>query len=122
MGKYADILVFDALSSSMVCAAQHDPVAALVLHSSPADLEMVMVGGEVRKRDWMLEAVDVGKGEWAGREGMVGWREVARELVGRREELERKVSGLDFGEAERAAIREFGVEVGRIVEGVVGSS
>ena len=35
----------------MVGAAQHDPVAAIILHSSPADIETVIVDGIVRKKD-----------------------------------------------------------------------
>lgn len=34
VGKLADTVVFEAPSSSMACGAQHDPVAAIVLHSS----------------------------------------------------------------------------------------
>ncbi|KAJ8108693.1 hypothetical protein OPT61_g7993 [Boeremia exigua] len=38
-GHKADLVIFDALSSSMVAAAQHDPVAAIVLHSTSDDIE-----------------------------------------------------------------------------------
>ncbi|TVY44940.1 5'-deoxyadenosine deaminase, partial [Lachnellula occidentalis] len=57
VGKLADIVVFDASSPSMVCGAQHDPVAAVVLHSSPGDIEMVVVDGVVRKQGRRLRAV-----------------------------------------------------------------
>ena len=66
VGKLADILVWDAMSSGMVCASQLDPVAAVVLHSSPADLEMVIVDGVVKKSEWLLKDVDlsVGREMW----------------------------------------------------------
>lgn len=48
-GKLADIVIFDALSPGMVFAASHDPVAAIVLHSSFRDVDTVIVDGIVRK-------------------------------------------------------------------------
>jgi imidazolonepropionase-like amidohydrolase len=42
VGKLADLLVWDALSPSMACASRvtMNRFKAVVLHSSPADLEM----------------------------------------------------------------------------------
>ncbi|KAF2627673.1 hypothetical protein BU25DRAFT_468706 [Macroventuria anomochaeta] len=48
-GFEANIVVFDALSPSMVAAAQHDPVAAINLHSTSADIDTVIVDGIIRK-------------------------------------------------------------------------
>jgi cytosine/adenosine deaminase-related metal-dependent hydrolase len=122
VGKYADILVFDALSTSMVAAAQHDPVAAIVLHSSPADIEMVIVDGVVRKRSWMLEPVDLkaGKAFWdvSGEKDVLQWKEIARELVGRRGKLQKTAEGLDYKEAEGALIKGWHIDESLIVEKV----
>ena len=65
-GKLADIVIFDALSPGMVCAAAHDPVAAIVLHSSVRDVDTVIVDGIVRKESGKLGVVDVDKkgGSW----------------------------------------------------------
>lgn len=38
--RLADVMVFDGTSPFMVCATQHDRVAAVVLHSSMQDVEM----------------------------------------------------------------------------------
>jgi cytosine/adenosine deaminase-related metal-dependent hydrolase len=38
-GKLADIVIFDASSPSMTCAAEQDPVAAVVRCSSIRDIE-----------------------------------------------------------------------------------
>ncbi|CAI6339473.1 unnamed protein product [Periconia digitata] len=98
-GYKADLVVFDALSPSMVGAAQHDPVAAIILHSSPADIEMVIVDGIVRKRDGRLLPVDVGD---VGKEArqIVGketleWNEIAKRLVSSRKVIDSKTKDVD---------------------------
>ena len=50
-GMLADVVVWNATSPGMVCAAVQDPVAAVVLHSSGADVEVVFVDGIVRMAD-----------------------------------------------------------------------
>jgi cytosine/adenosine deaminase-related metal-dependent hydrolase len=90
VGKLADILIFDALSPSMVGGAQYDPVATIVLRSSPADIEMVIVDGVVRKRYWMLEGVETkpGKEFWDGEKmDNLAWSDVAKELIERRKSI-----------------------------------
>ncbi|KAJ8087288.1 hypothetical protein PM082_006118 [Marasmius tenuissimus] len=47
-GKLADLVVFDADSPGMICAAQSDRIAA-VLFSTVADISTVIVDGVVRK-------------------------------------------------------------------------
>ncbi|TVY86592.1 5'-deoxyadenosine deaminase [Lachnellula willkommii] len=103
VGKLADLVVFDARSPSMVCGAQHDPVAAVVLHSSPGDVEMVVVDGVVRKLGGRLVAVDgaARREVWDGGErGSIEWGEVARMLVARREALQRTLGEIDYDEAK----------------------
>jgi hypothetical protein len=121
VGKKADICIFDALSPSMVCAAQHDPVAAVVLHSSPADIECVLVDGAVRKRGWMLEDVEVGLGGeiWDGVKElgeMATWRDVSRELIRRRAELQNKVEKLDMEVAKEEVLKVFYIDKSVIVD------
>jgi cytosine/adenosine deaminase-related metal-dependent hydrolase len=50
VGKKADLMIFDALSPAMACAAQHDPVMAIVPPSTIRDINTVLVDGEVRKK------------------------------------------------------------------------
>ncbi|KAF2226838.1 hypothetical protein BDZ85DRAFT_278756 [Elsinoe ampelina] len=45
----ATLVVFDGMSPQMLGAAQEDPVRAIVVHSSPGDVEMVVVDGKVTK-------------------------------------------------------------------------
>jgi hypothetical protein len=53
-GAKADIVVFDGTSPNML--GWDDPVAAVILHSNPGDVEHVLVNGEFRKRDFKLVA------------------------------------------------------------------
>jgi len=69
-GKLADLIIFDAISPGMVCAAEQDPVAAVVLHSSPGDIEGVMVDGLWRKREGKFFSV------------LIEMDELAREIAG----------------------------------------
>jgi len=120
VGKKADILVWDATSPGMVCAAEEDPVAAIVLHSSPADLEIVIVDGVLRKENGKLTPVDFsgGKGLWDGETGVWEWRDVSKELVRRRVEMMKKVKEIDFGKAEKGVIQGFYIDESKIVESV----
>ncbi|KAH7007697.1 hypothetical protein EDB80DRAFT_684909 [Ilyonectria destructans] len=61
-GKLADLVIFDANSPEMLCAAEQDPVAAIVLHSSIGNVETVIVDGIIRKRGWKLVDMAVEEG------------------------------------------------------------
>ena len=61
VGKLADLVIFDARSPSMICAAEQDAVAAIVMHASVRDIETVIVDGKVRKLGGKLVPVDVGE-------------------------------------------------------------
>lgn len=64
VGKKADIVVFDTLSANLAGAL--DPFQAIVFNATNADIELVMVNGEIVKRDGKLTKVE--------------WGPVAREL------------------------------------------
>lgn len=121
VGAFADILLWDTLSPGMVCAAQHDPVSAIILHSSPQDIEMVIVDGVVRKNAGRLKSVDVkaGRDLWSGVEkDVLEWRDVSRELVKRREVLQKKIEKIDMEAATRALIAAFHIDENLIVDSV----
>jgi cytosine/adenosine deaminase-related metal-dependent hydrolase len=120
VGKKADILVWDAASPGMACAAEEDPVAAVVLHSSPADLEMVIVDGVIRKEGSKLKSVDFSEGKeiWAGEKGIWEWKEISKELVRRRVEMMKKVEKVDFQAASKGVIQAFYVDEEKIVDSV----
>ena len=119
VGKLADLVIFDASSPSMVCGAQHDPVAAVVLHSSPSDIDTVIVDGIVRKQGGKLTTVDVKAGRelWAGEErDTLEWKDVFKTLVQRREALQETLGKIDYDEAKAGVIKAFHVDERNIVE------
>jgi cytosine/adenosine deaminase-related metal-dependent hydrolase len=122
VGKLADIVVFDAKSPAMVCAAQHNAVSAVVLHSSPADIEMVIVDGVVRKRSWMLEPVDIqaGRDVWASevRESQMAWKDVAKELLKRREILQAKIEKLDMNDGREGLMKAWYIDPSKIADSI----
>lgn len=71
VGKKADLLIFDALSANLAGAS--DPFQGVVFHASDADIEMVLVDGEIVKRDGTLTKMK--------------WGPVAVELKKRADEL-----------------------------------
>ncbi|OJD23395.1 hypothetical protein ACJ73_05246 [Blastomyces percursus] len=104
-GKRADIVVFDALSPGMVCAAEHDPIVAIVLHASVADIETVIVDGFVRKRSGKLVKVVVeegiaGIGKWE-----IVWAGVAEQLVRSRREIQKRIEKIDMDKALEAFLK-----------------
>jgi hypothetical protein len=122
VGKLADIVVFDKLSPSMICAAEHDPVAAIVLHRSPADIEMVIVNGIVRKSASKLKSVDLAGSHdiWTGENitDKVQWKDIAKVLTERREVIQEKVEKLDMEEARKSTIKAFYIDESKIVDTV----
>lgn len=108
VGKLADVVVFDATSPSMICAAEQDPVAAIVLHASVRDVEMVIVDGIVRKEGGKTLPVRVEREitGLGGGEGKVdvGWEGVVKELLKSREGIEEKIAKLDFGKIREGVI------------------
>lgn len=116
-GYKADLVVFDSMSPGMVGGAQHDPVAAVMMHSSSADVEIVIVDGVVRKRGGKL--VDVVVGEAArkvvGKERLE-WSDVAREIVSSRARLQEELGKVDFVEAEKALLKMYYLDESKFVD------
>lgn len=54
VGKQADLMVLRANDVNLVGGVAHDPVNAVVTAAHPGNVELVMVGGEVVKRDGRL--------------------------------------------------------------------
>ncbi|KAI8649654.1 Amidohydro-rel domain-containing protein [Fusarium keratoplasticum] len=117
-GKLADLVIFDANTPEMLCAAEQDPVAAIVLHSSIGNVEMVIVDGIVRKREGKLLDVVVDeemKSTVAGKNSLQ-WTEVADAMRrSRKELLEREAENQDLDEVKRVVIRSFYVDESKLV-------
>ncbi|KZT66045.1 Metallo-dependent hydrolase [Daedalea quercina L-15889] len=58
VGKKADIVVFDTDSANL--AGIDDPISGITFHATNADVELVMVNGEILKRDGRLTKVPWG--------------------------------------------------------------
>lgn len=119
-GKLADICIFDANSPSMVCGAQYDPVVAIVLHSSPADLEMVIVGGVIRKQNGKLLPADLDQQvkKVAGVPGgQMEWSEVAANLLKSSEAISEKIKECgDLEEVKPRVMAILGVNPENVVD------
>ncbi len=77
-------MLFDTLSPSMYCAAQKDPVLAIVLHSSIRDVDTVIVDGCIRKRRGELlpvKVMDYEEAEFVPTGRQAEWPEVARHVM-----------------------------------------
>ncbi|KAI8716028.1 Amidohydro-rel domain-containing protein [Fusarium sp. LHS14.1] len=117
-GKLADLVIFDANTPEMLCAAEQDPVAAIVLHSSVGNVEMVIVDSIVRKWEGKLLDVVVDeemKSTVAGKNSLQ-WTEVADAMRrSRKELLEREAENQDLDEVKRGVIRSFYVDESKLV-------
>ncbi|EED80762.1 predicted protein [Postia placenta Mad-698-R] len=58
VGKKADLVVFD--TDSVNLAGINDPISGITFHATNADVELVMVNGEIVKRDHKLTKVEWG--------------------------------------------------------------
>lgn len=100
-GKFADLVLFDMSSPAMVAASIHNPVAAIIMHSSPADVDTVIVGGRIRKQSGKLLPVKVdGEGQSVAGKDTLQWPDVARAVIESREGLQKQIDGIDMVEGE----------------------
>lgn len=116
-GYKADVVIFDALSPSMVAAAQHDPVASIILHSTPADIDTVIVDGIIRKRDGRLLPVTV---DGAAKEVIdvktLDWPAIAKKIVSSRAKMQKEMDKIDWKEANAGLLKLFHVDETRLVD------
>lgn len=111
-GYKADILVFDGTSVGMLAAATEDPVAAIVLHSEPSDIELVLVDGVVRKEAGRLVDVVAEPAPAPERSAVppgtrLSWADVVANILESRLSLIESSKGLNFREAEDVLIDSF---------------
>ncbi|OQV08097.1 hypothetical protein CLAIMM_12416 isoform 2 [Cladophialophora immunda] len=120
-GKLADIIVFDALTPNMICGAQLDPVTAIVMHSTPADVVTTIVDGIVRKKEGQLLPILPDASAEALlpiSSAKLGWPEVAEKLLETRATLQAKIDKLDLHEAKLGAMKVFGYDQSKIVASI----
>jgi len=116
-GKQADLAIFSGTSPGMVGAAQHDPIAAVVLHSHPSDVEYVIVDGVLRKSAGKLVNVDVDKTA-QGHTGQpkLSWEDVASEVIKRRAVLQKKIEQIDMQAATNELIDSWHLDRSKLVD------
>ncbi|KAF5972892.1 5-methylthioadenosine s-adenosylhomocysteine deaminase [Fusarium coicis] len=120
-GKIADLVIWDTLSPAMICAAEEDPIAAIILHSAPSDIDAVIVDGQFRKRNGQLAATKLDlklMPNMKHEKSDVQWRDVATELLKSRHSIleTEKASGADDREAGfENVVRIFGTDKDKLV-------
>ena len=120
-GKLADIIAFDALTPNMICGAQQDPITAIVMHSTPADVVLTMVDGIIRKREGQLEPVQPEENPdsiFPVPSPPMLWKEIAERLLETRATLKAKVDRIDLVEAKQGALKAFGYDSSKIVDSI----
>lgn len=101
----------------MVGAAQHDPVAAVILHSHPSDVEYVIVDGVVRKSAGKLVDVDVDeRAQGHVDQGKLSWEDVAGQVIKRRVVLQEKIEKIDMAAAAEALIDQWYLDRSKLVD------
>jgi cytosine/adenosine deaminase-related metal-dependent hydrolase len=116
-GKQADLVIFSGTSPGMVAAAQHDPVAAVVLHSNPGDIEYVIIDGVIRKSAGKLINVDVDeKAQMHAGQSEVSWEDIAEQVIERRQVLQNKIEQIDVEAATSELIDQWHIDRSKLVD------
>lgn len=108
VGKLADLVVFDATSPNMACAAEENPVAAVLLHANAGDIETVIIDGIVRKQNNHLFDVQVLEGPNGQTAESLSWREVTKNLLTSRQKVLDRGQGQDFQAGMQFLYKTFG--------------
>jgi parvulin-like peptidyl-prolyl isomerase len=116
-GKQADLVIFSGTSPGMVAAAQHDPVAAVILHSNRGDIEYVIIDGVIRKSQGKLIDVEVDKeAKTHAGQHRVSWEDVAHQVIERRQVLQKKIEQIDMGAATDELVDEWHIDRSKLAD------
>jgi cytosine/adenosine deaminase-related metal-dependent hydrolase len=110
VGKKADIVIFDATSPALICASQHDPVSAIVLHASSRDIDYVMIDGHVRKENGAILPVVIEREISPDEGGTVSWKDIAEELLRSRKEIQERIDQIDLSNTRSEVITAFQID------------
>lgn len=114
VGKKADLVIFDGQSPGMLVAADRDPVAAIVLHSSVRDVDTVIVDGMMRKETGVVQPVSIPGSLLAPdiEVGSVSWKDVQHHLVRMSRAIdERKKTVVDGPVAQQGVLNKFHLNI-----------
>nr|CEG03097.1 unnamed protein product [Fusarium pseudograminearum CS3487] len=114
-GKLADLVIFDANTPELLCAADQDPLAAIVLHSSIGNVDTVIIDGIVRKRGGKLVEVEVEEDMRgvAGKEHL-DWIDVAKAMRKSRVEILEREKKQDFAELKQGFMRNLYIDESKL--------
>lgn len=115
-GKLADLVIFDATSPTMLCAAQHDPVTAIVRHASIRDVETVIIDGVVRKHLGSLLPIKVDEHCPTHGRTTLQWADIAKELMKSREKVDARISKLDMKAGAAGLMKSFQIDESRLIQ------
>ncbi|KAI1852013.1 hypothetical protein JX266_002866 [Neoarthrinium moseri] len=120
-GMKADLVVFDGESPGMLAAAVEDPVAAIVLHSNPGDIDMVIIDGVVKKGGGKLLDVEVVPAPDASMSVLkpntrLQWKDIVKKVLESRKQVMEKTADIDFEVGEQKAIDMLYLDRGALVE------
>lgn len=113
IGKLADLVIFDANTPAMICAAEFDPLVAIVRHAGLREINTVVVGGQIKKQGGKLCSVIVEEEvEMEEVEDLAGttltWRQIASKIVASQEEVQKRIQGVNVGLARDIMFKVFG--------------
>lgn len=100
-GKLADIVIFDASTPAMTCAAEQDPLTAVVRHAGSREVDTVIIAGRVRKFQGNLLGVEIAQlkmesdllSSKSNRKKTLSWLDVAKELRTSRQNINNRAQG-----------------------------
>jgi hypothetical protein len=113
VGKKADIVIFNTKTPAMLAVASCNPVAAIVLHSSPRDVQTVIIDGVIRKESSLLTRIGIPQGIAQKEETDANileschWSDVVQELENSRQKLKKIWTDIDEDTARDGLIRSF---------------
>ncbi|KAM0190686.1 hypothetical protein ACHAPA_010612 [Fusarium lateritium] len=115
-GKLADLVIFDANTPELACAAEQDPVAAIVLHSSIGNVDTVIVDGIIRKRGGKLVDVKVEQHmEDVAKKESLAWNDIADGMRKSRSELlKREAESQNLDEVLKGVIKTFYIDESKL--------
>ncbi|KAL6249918.1 hypothetical protein RBB50_002219 [Rhinocladiella similis] len=121
VGKKADIVVFNATTPNMLCAAEYDAVTAVIMHSEVSDVDAVIVDGVIRKMNRGLlpvehdmEALEPAK-EGSRKGGRLEWQQVAAEVLRSRREIQARLDNVSEDKARDFLIKSWHIDEERLV-------
>ncbi|KAI9045897.1 uncharacterized protein KD926_005840 [Aspergillus affinis] len=108
VGKHADLVIFDTTSPNMVCAAEENPLAAVLLHANVGDIEMVIIDGVVRKEKGRLLDAEILDGPNGQVIKVLDQRELSKRLLTSRVEINKRREGQNEEKGMEFLYKTFG--------------